>query len=993
LAVLKKKADGHYIILGPDFPGMPCITRQIQPEGVEWLAQRGIRDGNRVPPDYIQLLKDGDWVWTAGDGPPPQLPPDPDAPTPAEEQLLSFIEHWSRNGDPEVLERELDHRGGRVSIQQCFHKAFLSWVVAIEESISLHLCDLSPHEIHENFLILKIAQFPKLHRQLWDRERGKWVICHWMAWISEVYQLKRQKKACPDLWQGRVHGVIYNLLDDLDKIQIPPPPDFWRRNKAYIRWNLREDVIELVFPEQIGPENSRIDFDLNGILQTLKLKRRNGACRWKEEVFRIDDPEPPIYWECVYYRNEELCGKSFSHFPAAGILLWDEAGVYLEPEIGSEKLLTEKHYYLLIHADRKIEIESLGITLTSENELIEPVGWWDWSAFHIFLPASLEKLGPYSFQRPKPSLSIELSAPVEHPSIEFAHQVPVYLGDWPLCRFKNVAEGLSAKLIISGDADLSTIEFQITDNESFNLDEIDSLKHRFGLVTLELMALSHKGRERQEKQFIRLPSWNFDVIDDPQHRSVKALMVSGIRNGSIASRDNCEVVPEGQGGFVITVNDPCRNPVVTVSWQNHHDNTQISFSVRLPVNRGTILRYGAELPSWQGLPLTAPSDFLASTREGEIRLEFLHPLPYREVWVKASGDRAVQCGQLLGRVVRIPCHRVRDYLGTRFATLFIKTAAGWEPFLNQVEAPTPQQPQPVPPEIARFAEALWLADIEALQGYWHEAQTHFIQEGDLYSLQDNLLVKTIFLAPHLGDQSGTQELLNTVQVPETGIIRIRHHLRIGLRRDQDLEEARRWVDALPPDSYRTHAEGEWWYRFARQRSTRALGALETSYRLLSSNIWGDPVSAVEAFSLASMSALLGSGEIPSAYPSLQSSYYQLFMNIYNWLSTTLKKIDHILLPLEIPYPLECILVPQDILFLRTCVAQIRQELTLSGQLLAQLEPFSQQFPTCYLLLKARHYRFRGDRGQAVSVYKELIDLQPNIPDKMLQVILDERYSW
>jgi hypothetical protein len=990
LAVLRRKVNGNYIILGPDFPGMP--TRQIQPEGVEWLRQKGIILGNQVPRDLIQLLEDNGWVWTYGEPSTLSSPPGPDEPTDDERELLSFLEQWSRDGDPRVFERELGNRRKVVSLHKCFDKAFLSWVVAIQEAITpLQLCDLTLYEIQENFFRSKVAQFSRLHRQLWDRERGKWVICHWLIWISEVYLLSKQGKPCPDLWQGRVHGVIYRLLADLDEIQVTPLSNLWKRNKSFIRWNFREGMIELVFPEQKGPENCRIEFDLNGILQTLKLEKVKGACRWKEEVFRIDEPEPPIFWEFSYYRNEELYGKIFSRFPGSGILLWDETGIYLEPETQSGKLLSEKHYYLLAHNDRKTEIASLGIILTSDNELLEPVGWWDWVAFHIFIPGSVEKLGPYPFQRPELPLSIELSTPPQLP-VEFAHQVPVYLGDWPLCRFDDMVGALSAKLVIVGDACIHTHQFPSQEGRSLNLNAIDALKHHFGLATLEFSALSPKGRDRQEMQFMRLPAWAFNIIDDPGGRSVKALSVSGVFEGSMASGANCEVIPGEQGHFVITAQDPCRNPVVTVSWQNRHDQGKISFSVRLPVNRGTILRYGAEFPSWQGLPLTAPSDFLASTREGEIRLELLHPHPHREVWVKASGEGAVQCGQLLGRVVRLPCHRIRDYLGTRFATLFVETAGGWEPFLNQAERPELPPSQSFPPEIDKFTKELWWADRGTLQNYWDEAQVNFIEKAETHPIQDSLLVKTIFLAAHLGDWFGIKEFFDAVQIPEAEIIKIRRHLRIDLKKEQDLKESRRWVEALPPDSYKTHAEGEWWYRFARQRNTMAPGALATSYHRLSDNIWGDPVSAVEAFSLSSMSALLGSGEIPSAYPNLQSPYYQLFSNIYNWLSTELKKIDQLLLPPEIPYPLEYILVPQDILFLSTCIAQMRREVGLAGQLLSQLEHFSQQFPISFLLLKARQYRFSGFREQAVSVYRELMNLS-DIPDRMLQVILNETNSW
>jgi hypothetical protein len=162
------------------------------------------------------------------------------------------------------------------------------------------------------------------------------------------------------------------------------------------------------------------------------------------------------------------------------------------------------------------------------------------------------------------------------------------------------------------------------------------------------------------------------------------------------------------------------------------------------------------------------------------------------------------------------------------------------------------------------------------------------------------------------------------------------------------------------------------------------------------NIWTDPVSAVEAFCLASMCALHGGNreaKLPSElYPKGDENIYgRLFANLFRYLNNVLG--DNGIPPHHgVPDSLAVLLVPHDFLFLQACVAQMQGDAKLAGSLLSQLEPFSQKLEIHFSLLKARHWRFIGDREKAISIYRKILD-HPDLPLKNRELILDEMHSW
>ena len=94
MAVLHRKKDGGYYIVGPPLGGANTIcTWQITPEGLSYLRGHGIRDEGRVAPQDLQELSVRRLIWTEKTGPgliDPRSLYDAD--------LLDELVHWTAVG-------------------------------------------------------------------------------------------------------------------------------------------------------------------------------------------------------------------------------------------------------------------------------------------------------------------------------------------------------------------------------------------------------------------------------------------------------------------------------------------------------------------------------------------------------------------------------------------------------------------------------------------------------------------------------------------------------------------------------------------------------------------------------------------------------------------------------------------------------------------------------------------------------------------------------
>jgi hypothetical protein len=285
--------------------------------------------------------------------------------------------------------------------------------------------------------------------------------------------------------------------------------------------------------------------------------------------------------------------------------------------------------------------------------------------------------------------------------------------------------------------------------------------------------------------------------------------------------------------------------------------------------------------------------------------------------------------------------------------------------------------------LSRIASAVWSDNQNNLNKSWRE----FFSSSFSYKADKDRWC-SLFLGTHLGDWDGVAELLNRLQIPELIIIKSRLRMRQNFTLSDD-QELRRQIERLPQHAYRYFAEGEYWYRFHRiMRSSRS-GALDTCYNRLANLPPSDPVTASEAYCLASLAAILLSGDskfgkkMPKAHIP-ESPIAVLLTAVHQYLNTAAASGFQESVP-NLPRCFEILFVPEDIDMLRVCTAQIRREIKHSRKLLDELRNSRFMYPFQFDLLLARQYKLEGCKEQADSIYKALKILRSDF-------ILDEMHS-
>jgi hypothetical protein len=87
---------------------------------------------------------------------------------------------------------------------------------------------------------------------------------------------------------------------------------------------------------------------------------------------------------------------------------------------------------------------------------------------------------------------------------------------------------------------------------------------------------------------------------------------------------------------------------------------------------------------------------------------------------------------------------------------------------------------------------------------------------------------------------------------------------------------------------------------------------------------------------------------------------------------------------DVPRPLTAILTPQDVIFLNTCSALMRQDVDAAASWLDQLSLYVHTFPVVYQLLQARLHRLTGKQDLAIELYRQV--------NAHFPFVLDEMYS-
>ena len=333
----------------------------------------------------------------------------------------------------------------------------------------------------------------------------------------------------------------------------------------------------------------------------------------------------------------------------------------------------------------------------------------------------------------------------------------------------------------------------------------------------------------------------------------------------------------------------------------------------------------------------------------------------------------------MGRSVRLPVHRLRDFFGMHAESFSIRTVEDWVCFL-EVDLPPVLVTEPSE-SIWDLAPALWDSSIDLLKKRWQQCLNSFSVESEEYEDWYSLFLGTL-----LNDWTGTQALMDKIDIPEVAYIRIRSLLR-GLVTRESFDQVRREVERWPQCTPKRFAEGERWYRFSRSRRYAADGALRSCYDSLNGLPAPDPVTDFESFCIASMSAILINGfgtlvRMRMPKPSQPNSFVHLYLSsIYEYLSTPVQR-DYHSASIGFPESVKGCLVSEDIDLLRTCSAQMQRDSIQSRSFLKSLHPKRFLFPTLFDLLKARQYRMEGNEEMALTFYGKV---------NRLSFVLDEKY--
>ena len=90
MAVLKRKRDGSYYVVGPAWPNRQMCTWQVSPAGLARLRSEGIGEYQSIPiPLFIELQTNG-LIYTGGSGPGPVVDVDPQTALPLRGLPLTF---------------------------------------------------------------------------------------------------------------------------------------------------------------------------------------------------------------------------------------------------------------------------------------------------------------------------------------------------------------------------------------------------------------------------------------------------------------------------------------------------------------------------------------------------------------------------------------------------------------------------------------------------------------------------------------------------------------------------------------------------------------------------------------------------------------------------------------------------------------------------------------------------------------------------------------
>jgi hypothetical protein len=617
MATLKKRRSGGYYLRGPAYPGAPMATWQIGQPGLNYLRSHGVEVDTSVPIPIMTELRELEWIWTGGSGVGDAIDP-LDIPEIVVEELVE----WGKEGYVDDLLEAL--RITHLSLPRCITEAFISWLLSYEDGIRLHdLVEVSLSDFNSYLKGSSAYRLNALHFQLAETEGGNRVLWHWTRIIAHVEHYMANIQQMPSSWQGTIYEMVANLLQEI----LTPNQRKRRAAKSrkkqpapYLCWKIHDQEVEIILPAQSLNREEKLSWKVEHE-EWIHPKVRNLPNRVLSEESCSDPLEFSPMWKievCVTKADgqSEITPHPIQLPSNTSYVLFDSEGRLVD----SEEALFSGDYLALEAPDLEgTPLEDRRGVMVIEEFDFEPWGWEEWTGYQLRLNPGV-RLGAYRIGGQKNVIEWKLEQP-ENSEVEFSQPTPVFTDRWPRIHINTSDESLlhdacvvveekygkkKVTLPLSVDAiEDSSNNLLIKEEDEFILDlsRASDLADLSGIFEARLFLPNQpRSSNLEPTHFVALPDTQLEYIEDPIHTQEARVLLVGTQADVIVD-EGCHVTTEENGRYIISSEDPIREPMANFTLKFSSPEVEIPLSVSLPTSRAAVLSRENRAPDWKSLPI------------------------------------------------------------------------------------------------------------------------------------------------------------------------------------------------------------------------------------------------------------------------------------------------------------------------------------------------------------------------------------------------------
>lgn len=995
MAKLKAYSDGSgHFIQGPAFAGANISTwSHIPKDALDLLKRRGIRVGQRVPPDLMHELIDRGLIWTGGGGPGP--PTDViEEDIKVSESLIQSLLRWARSdGSEEGLEVLLT-QSREINIYECFKLSFLKFLVKKARDAPLSaLREIFQADFRSLIRASTTTDLPKIHETLLDHDGGDVILWRFAKIIGEVSIFAEHEEKSPTAWENNIRKTIF---DEIKKLLSEEPKKKKRRQRfrylePYIVWQTHEQVIVAVLPSQKVPSGTQVQLRVAGEKPVSQVTQNDFL---DELVSPPLDPSPE--WNLsVRYLQEEQTKEEKIRLPSRSYVFFSPEGKMIVDETN----LSPGEYLLL--SEEELDRDDVEII----EELMEPIGWYDYFGYRVDVSEATH-IGSYQFASDTSEINWKLEELSEQ-DIKFAHNVPVWIDDCPGLYINTSRSELleEAKLeveVTSGKDEwlqLNNLPSQDTnDGISFSIEQLFRDKDIYGHVRLRLHLPRLTQKEIESLEFIRLPEMSIKYMEDSRYRKWSLCVEIEAKRVGLDSYEGTEILPDSSDNrhWTVRPENPFKSPEVYFGLTLDQRSRYIPVRIRVPVTRVALIGRTEKFGKYQAPPIDI--DLSEIKYDSKLRVQFHLPpllkdeeLQCKIIWGEpfAIGDSSSQ----FKNTYDIPLHRWRDRFGKNtFGTVQVLTPDGWIEIAELVSQTTEAQA----PEEPCLPDARWqnlIRDLYDTQNVGeqeilvHKCFEYASADDCPPHVSQQLVSAAIESLLHFGKYDEAEETLAHFQqfadLPDFRLLRTK----IDLRTEQDGFELNRIDNRVKnmtniPQKDLLLAEVS--YRLARTKGAMN-NYLKSSYRSI---IKHRPLTIIEKVEARMLDAIVSFHLNKRQHEEMASEnsdvkyVIEVLKKVEQYLNTSRNSWKSEYISWDTNNHLLKFWHPDDVTFVSLCVAQATEEIEKARNFLDTLLDSDLEFRGLELL-KARQY-YLEDKEKAKEIYFDIIDEYPFVIGEISQ---------